>query len=170
MKLYEVNAAISDIIDSMVDEETGEIVTGSDEVMEEFEKLLWNKQQILEYLAKMVLNTRADAAALKEEENRLKARRDRMEKKAGRIMEILDRECGGVKTNLGVATLNYRKTSRLEVADDKETVKWLVANGYDNCYRIKDPEVAKTEVKKLIGSGVEVPGCTIIEDRSCSLK
>ena len=33
-----------------------------------------------------------------------------------------------------------------------------------------DAEVAKAEVKKLINSGVAVPGCAVVEDYSTSLK
>ena len=85
-------------------------------------------------------------------------------------MEILNRECRGEKTSLGVATLSYRKTSRLEVTDSDAAVSWLKRKKYTDCFRIPAPEVAKTEVKKLIASGVNVPGCTVIEDLSCSLK
>ncbi|MCC8065615.1 MAG: siphovirus Gp157 family protein [Clostridiales bacterium] len=109
MKLYEVNQAIESVIDQMVDIETGEILPVSDELMEQLNSLEMERDRILGYLAKLVLNTRAEAAALKEEETRLKNRRDRLEKKENRLMEILDRECGGEKTNLGVATLSYRK-------------------------------------------------------------
>ena len=35
-----------------------------------------------------------------------------------RTIAILDRECGGEKTELGVATLCYRKSSRVEITDE----------------------------------------------------
>lgn len=85
-------------------------------------------------------------------------------------MKVLDRECAGEKTDLGVATFSYRKTSHVDVADAAKAVRWLKRNKYTDCFRLKDPEVSKTEVKKLIGSGVKVPGCTVVEDYSCSLK
>ncbi|MCD8109159.1 MAG: siphovirus Gp157 family protein [Oscillospiraceae bacterium] len=170
MKLYEVNQAIESVIDQMVDIETGEILPVSDELMEQLNSLEMERERILGYLAKLVLNTRAEAAALREEETRLKNRRDRLEKKENRLMEILDRECGGEKTNLGVATFSYRKTSRLEVSDAAKAIRWLKRNKHHDCYRVKDPEVAKTEVKKLINAGIKVPGCAVVEDKSCSLK
>ena len=170
MKLYEINQAIESIFNGMVDTETGEILTASEELMEQLAALQMERDRILEYLAKLVLNTRAEAAALKEEENRLKSRRERLEKKESRLMDILDRECAGEKTNLGVATLSYRRTSHVGVADSAKAIRWLKRNKYSDCYRVKDPEVAKSEVKKLINAGINVPGCSVVEDRSCSLR
>lgn len=170
MKLYEVNQAIEEIFDQMVDAETGEILKESDELMEQLAALQMERSRILEYLAKLVLNTRAEAAGLKEEETRLKSRRERLEKKESKLMDILDRECAGEKTDLGVATLSYRKTSHVDVADSAKAIRWLKRNKYHDCYRVKDPEIAKSEVKKLINAGIKVPGCSVVEDRSCSLR
>jgi len=170
MKLYEVNAAIEEIFEQMVDQETGEILSDPESLMAQLDSLQMERQRILEYLAKLVLNTRAEAAALKEEEARLKKRRDRLGKKEEQIMAILDRECGGEKTDLGIATLSYRRTSRVEVSDAEKAVCWLKRNKHTDCYRIPAPEVAKTEVKKLINQGTKVPGCAVVEDRSCSLR
>jgi len=170
MKLYEVNTAIEDIVEQMVDTETGEILPLSDELMEQLHALEMERSRILEYLAKLVLNTRAEAAALKEEEQRLAKRRKRLEKKEAGLIEILDRECRGQKTDLGVATLKYTKSTRLDVFDAAKAIRWLKRNKYHECVRVKDPEVGKDEVKALIKSGIKVPGCQTVENVSCSLK
>ncbi len=171
MKLYEINFEIAQLLDQMpFDPETGEILGD----IEEFEKRIWElqmeKKSIMGWLAKVVLNLRSEEAALKAEEQRLKARRDALSKKQDRLMGILDRECAGEKTDLGVATFSYRKTSRVEVADSSKAVRWLKRNKYTECFRVPEPEVAKAEVKKLINSGTKVPGCSVVEDYSCSLK
>jgi len=170
MKLYEVNAAIEEIFEQMVDPETGEILSDSETLMAQLDSLQMERQRILEYLAKLVLNTRAEAAALKEEESRLKDRRSRLARRESSLMDVLDRECGGKKTDLGIATLSYRKTSRVEISDAEMAVRWLKRNKHTDCYRIPAPEVAKAEVKKLISQGTKVPGCAVVEDRSCSLR
>ena len=171
MKLYEVNAKLESLLDEVLfDEETGEILAEPPDLSERFEALQMERQRILEYLAKLVINTRAEVAALKEEERRLKDRRSSLEAKEDRLMKILDRECGGTKTDLGVATFSYRKTSHVDVSDSAKAVRWLKRNKHHSCYRTPEPEVAKAEVKKLINAGVKVPGCAIVEDYSCSLK
>ena len=171
MKLYEINQQIAALIDRLdIDYETGEIGEGTDEILKELDALEMERTDILTYIAKLVLNTRSDVAALKAEEQRLKERRQRLEKRDAKLMEILDRECHGEKTDLGIATVNYRKTSRVEVSDSAVAVEWLKANAHDNCYRTPAPEVNKADVKKLLNAGCEVPGTALIEDYSCSLK
>ena len=171
MKLYEINEAILRLTDRIeVDEDTGELLGNADDICAEIAALQMERRSVLEYLAKLVLNLRAEAAAVKAEETRLRSRRSELEKKEARILQILDRECGGEKADLGVATLNYRKTTRLEVSDAVKAVFWLKSRKLVDCYRIPAPEVAKTEVKKLLASGTQVPGCLLVEERSYSLK
>lgn len=170
MKLYEVNQAILDALDRLeFDPETGEIGDNTDEVMKELDSLQMEKHRILVYLAKVALNNRAESSALKDEEKRLKDRRERLDRKTERIIHILDRECGE-KTDLDIATLSYRKTSSLIVDDNAKAVRWLKRHKYKDCFTKPEPEVSKNPVKQLIGSGVEVPGCHIKTDNSCSLK
>lgn len=171
MKLYEINEEILRLTDQItVDEETGEVLCDLDAICAEIDVLQMERHSILEYLAKLTLNLRSEAAAVKAEEVRLRERRTRLEKKEARLMQILDRECAGEKTDLGVATFQYRKTSRVEVTDAAEAVAWLKQHDHTDCFRIPAPEVAKSEVKKLLTAGTEVPGCAVVEDRSYSLK
>lgn len=171
MKLYEINAEILRLTDQIeFDEETGEILCDIDAIYDAIGALQMEKKSILEYLAKIVLNLRAEATAVKSEEQRLKERRDRLTKKEERLMKILDRECAGEKTDLGVATFSYRKTSHVDVSDAAKAIRWLKRNKHLDCFRVPAPEVAKTEVKKLINAGTTVPGCSVVEDYSCSLR
>lgn len=169
MKLYEVNQMIEGIFEQLVDPETGEIVE-NEALLAQLDSLQMERSRILEYLAKLVLNTRSQMAALKEEEKRLKERRASLERKDTRIMEILDRECAGEKTDCGVATVCYRKTTKVEVGDDATAVSWLMDHGHTQCYRVPAPEISKTEVKKLLVAGTEVPGVALVQDYSCSLR
>lgn len=169
MKLYEVNQAIEDIFEKIVDPETGEII-GNEALMEELSALQMERGRILEYLAKLVLNNKAAIESIKEEERRLRERRTNIDRKTEKIMEILDRECAGQKTDCGVATFCYRKTSRVEVSDLDTAVAWLDKNGHKDCYRILAPEIAKSEVKKLLTDGSEIPGVELVQDYSCSLR
>lgn len=171
VKLYEINAAIAELTDLLdFDPETGEIGENFDIVMAQIDALNMERQSVLEWIAKVVLNTRAEAAMLKTEEQRLKARRDALARKEDRLMQILDCECAGQKTPLGIATFSYRKTSHVEVTDSEKAVRWLKRRKYLDYFHVPAPEIAKNEVKKLINSGVSVPGCAVVEDYSTSLK
>ena len=171
MKLYEINEEIMRLTDQMeIDSETGEIIENTEGVLNALHALEMDRQSILEYLAKLVLNLRAEAVALKTEEQRLKDRRETLSRKEERLMRILDRECDGTKTPLGIATFSYRKSSHVEVSDAAKAVRWLKRHKFLDCFRLPAPEVAKTEVKKLINAGTKVPGCAVVEDYSCQLK
>lgn len=169
MKLYEVNQAIEDIFGLLVDPETGEVIP-DESLMAQLESLQMERSRILEYLAKLVLNTRSQVSGLKEEEKRLKERRAMLERKDERLMSILDRECHGEKTDCGVATVCYRKTTKVDVSDNATAISWLMENGHPQCYKVPAPEISKTEVKKLLTDGTEVPGVTLVQDYSCSLR
>ena len=117
-----------------------------------------------------LLVEKIEAAMLKAEEQRLKARRTALENREQRLLGILDRECGGEKTDLGVAVFSYRKASHLEVADAAKAIRWLKRNRHMECFRVREPEVAKTEVTRLINSGITVPGCSVVTSNTYSLK
>ena len=171
MKLYEINLQLQQLLDELVfDPETGEIGEDMGTVLAQIDALQLQRMDVLEYLAKCVLNYRSDAAALKAEEQRLKERRQRIERKEDRLLQILDRECAGEKTDLGVATLNYRKTTRVDVQDAKAAIRWLTENGHPDCCRIPDPEVSTSDVGRLLKAGMEIPGVQRINSLSCSLK
>ena len=169
MKLYEVNQAIEDIFGLLVDPETGEVIP-DESLMAQLESLQMERSRILEYLAKLVLNTRSQVSGLKEEEKRLKERRAMLERKDERLMSILDRECHGEKTDCGVATVCYRKTTKVDVSDNATAISWLMENGHPQCYKVPTPEISKSEVKKLLTAGTEVPGVALVQDYSCSLR
>ena len=176
MKLYEVDMAIQEVLmklEDVIDPDTGEILSSpdaADEVLSELEALQMEKARILEYLAKVTLNTRAEAAAIKAEEDRLKKRRQSLEHKEERLMVIIDRECEGEKTDLGIAVVSYRKSEKLDVTDPKAAIAWLQANGHEDCIKIADPEVRKDDVKKMVKAGTEVPGTVLVAKNNCSLR
>lgn len=94
MHLYEINTEIALLMQQLeVDEETGEILTSSEDILQQLNALDMERSRILEYLAKVVLDTRAEAAALKAEEERLAKRRRVCEHREERLIEVLDREC-----------------------------------------------------------------------------
>lgn len=171
MHLYEINSEIALLLQQLeVDPETGEILASSDEIIQQLNALDMERSRILEYLAKVVIETRAEAAALKAEEERLAERRRRFERREERLMQVLDRECNGVKTDLGVATLRYRQNTRVDVQDAARAINWLKRHKFKDCIRVKEPEVDKTAVRRLLADGSSIPGIALVTSQSCSLK
>ena len=171
MKLYEVNQQIEDLLNQLEpDPETGEIPSNEDEIIAQINALALKRDDILQYLAKLALNTKATVQSMKDEEKRLHSRRQRMEQKQERLIAILDRECGGQKTDLGIATLCYRKTSHVEITDKGAALFWLKEMGHEDCYRVPEPEISKQAVGKLLDAGVEVDGVERVTGTSCYLR
>ena len=178
-KLYEINQELSALFSFEWDEDhqawiypdTGEFLT-DEEFEARAEKLGMDKQRILEWMAKEILNGRSEAEALKAEVQRLTARKKSIEARNERLLAILDRECCGKKTDLGVATMSYRKSSPVvwDEAKTPELVSWLMEHDYDECLKYSDPEIRKMELKKLMASGVNVPFAEIEERMNGSLK
>ena len=132
MKLYEVDSEILRLLCLLEpDPETGEIPENEEQLLTELNGLQMEREHILEYLAKVVLNTRAEQEMLKIEEARLYERRKKLEAKEDRLMRVLDRECDGKNTNLGIATFRYRATTKIEVADRAKAVNWLRRHKYE---------------------------------------
>ena len=170
MKLYEIHEAVRALEEQIVvDPETGEFLCDMDTIEAQLHNLQQEWGNVMEWVAKVVLNTLAEEAALKAEEDRLKKRREALGRKEDRLMKVLERECGQT-TKLGVATLTFRKTTKLDVSDEAAAVEWLKAQNLTSCYKQPAPTVYKTEVRKLISAGKEVPGCKIVEDQSVTLR
>ena len=171
MKLYEVNAEMEALLDQLEpDPETGEVPLNEDEIIAKLDALTMKREDILQHLAKLTLDTKANVQALRAEEKRLRDRRQRLENRQEHLMSILQRECGGQKTDLGVATLFYRNTSRVNVLDLQKAVQWLKRHKHTDCYRVPDPEISKLHVGKLLDEGKEIPGIERVPHVSCFLR
>jgi hypothetical protein len=180
MKLWEINVEIDRILNrvewdidagAFVDPDTGEIMT-SEELDAELDRLDMNRDEILQYLAKKVLNIRAEIAGLKPEITRLQEMKKKREKKEERLLAIIDRECKGENKDLGVASFNYRMSHPLEYDPGAvpDIIAWLEENNHDDCLKYAEPEIKKEEIKKLIKAGENVPYCSIADKRNGSLK
>ncbi len=170
MTLYEIDSGIMDILALLEpDPETGLMPDNWEELTEKLDELGMQRQQKLENVARYVLNIRADISSLKAEEGRLEKRRKVLENKQDSLMRYLDVACAGKKTNLGIATLSYRKSEKVEVLNEREAILFLEKE-HHSCLKFAEPEISKSEVKTLIKSGVEVPGVAIVAGQSCSLK
>lgn len=169
MKLYEIDERLAELFSRLEpDEETGEIIC-DEELLHEMEALGMERQRMLTYLAQEVLNTRSDAAALKAEEERLAKRRKSIENREKRLMWVLQYECGGVKTDLGVAVGRYTSRQVTEITDTQAAVEYLEQK-HPECVKHPDPEVRKDAVKKLIQNGFDVPGVQLAENITFSLR
>lgn len=158
--LYEIRTDLEHVLAGglIVDEETGEVLFDSDNL----EKLQAEYNDKLEAVGLFIKNAESDAAAIREEEKRLAARRRVLENKSKRLREYMLLNLGdGQKVKTARIDISTRYTEAVEVEADAELD--------DEWCRIKK-EPNKTAIKEALKAGVEIPGAAIVKNRSLQVK
>lgn len=167
MKLYEIDAAIERLVESLADPETGEV---NEDALDELNALQMERGAKLENIALAYKNLRSDAEELKVEEAALKERRERKERRAERLKQFLSRQLDGEKMETPRVAVSFRKSSAVDINNPTLALSFLANKGYTDCIRVKDPDIDKAACKRLIGVGVTIPGVEIISRQSISIK
>ena len=165
MTLYEINAQIKELIEQgfTVDEETGEILSD----LSALEDLEAAREEKIENILLYYKNLTADAKAIREEEKRLAERRKALENKAARLKEYADFTLSGEKFSTPRVSVSYRKVKNVVI--NEEFFEWA-AKDRPELLRWKAPEADKTAIAKLLKAGRELPGASIEEGLSMSIK
>ena len=158
MTLYEIDQNIMALID-----EDGEITDP-----EAFDALQITRSEKLEGIACWIKNLKADAAAIKAEEDALAERRRTIENKIKSLSEFLSNTLAGQKFSTPRVSVSYRTSKALEIADNDTFVAW--ASMFNpSLLRIKrDPD--KKAITDAINGGMDVPGAQIVERKSMQVK
>lgn len=160
MTLWEINEAIM----ACVDAETGEIID-----FDQLDKLTMAREEKLENIALYIKALDAEAAAIREEEKTLAARRKVKENKATRLREYLSDALAGQPFETAKVALSFRSSQAVKVTDSMALLDWLESN-YDDCLTYKTPAVRLDAVKMLIKRGVDVPGAEIETRNNLQMK
>lgn len=160
MTLYEIDQAIYELLNRgfAVDEETGEIIDGT----EELEQLQMERSQKLEGVALYIKNIEAQITSIKAEEDTLANRRKKKEDKVEKLKKYLtDSIIGNGETSFESAkvSVSFRKSEGVEVLD-----KAALDEKYWRTKTTTKREPDKTLIKEAIKSGVAVTGA-ILEER-----
>lgn len=158
MTLYEIDQNIMALID-----EYGEITNP-----EAFNALQLSRTEKIEGIACWIKNLKADAAAIKAEEDVLAERRRTIENKIKSLSEFLSNTLAGQKFSTPRVSISYRTSKALEIADNDTFVAW--ASMFNpSLLRIKrDPD--KKAITDAINGGMDVPGAQIVERKSMQVK
>lgn len=161
MKLYEIDQAI----ESLVDQETGEIQDWS-----AFEQLQMERDQKIENIACWYKNLLAEAKAIRQEELALEARRHGLEAMAEkRKMWLRDALCGQ-KFETAKCVVSFRKTTSVNVTDASAVAKWAEESGNADLVTYAAPKISKNDLAKLLKDNVEVPGAELVSGLSMGVK
>lgn len=165
MSLYEIDLRIKNLIDSIMDnvDENGEV---KDFDISELEELKEEKQTKLENIALYIKNLDSEAVAIKVEENVLKERRERLEKKSERLRTALInslQEDGKDKIESPKFVAKIKVTDKTEILDiDKIPEQYI---------KVKiERQADKTEIKKAIKSGEVIEGARVVPNTTINIK
>lgn len=166
-KLWEIPQAVDDVAEYLVDPETGEVLT-EEEARELLDKLEIEKDEKVEYLAKLVKNYTAEADALREQKKIFDARIKSAEKRANGIKDYLRFALQGEKWKAKDASISvsYRNT--------KDVVKVVnidsVPNEYYKPYDYSEKNLDKTKIKKALKDGEAISGVELEDRQSVIIK
>lgn len=163
MTIYEIDSAIQALLDSGVDEETGEMLTDIDALME----LQMARDKKVENLACAVKNMDAEARAIRDEEKRLAERRKSLEAKAARAEDYLAFVLNGEKFASARVSVGWRKCTKTEVDDN--FAEWAKDHAPD-LLRFREPEPDKTAIAAALKAGRKLEGAALTTTVSMTIK
>lgn len=155
MNLYELQINI----DSLVDQETGEIID-----IDALNALELERDTKISNIACWIKSLKAEAEAIKAEEQSLNHRRKVCENKMESLKTYLATFLNGEKFKDSRCAISYRKSEKVTFADD-----FMVDSLPEEMKKIT-VEPRKTEIKEYLKGGGEIEGVRIEENTSMTIK
>lgn len=161
MTIYDIDQRILEL----VDHETGELLD-----FDAFADLQMEREKKIEAMALWVKELSATASAIKTEVDTLMERKKAVESRCESLKRYLAVILQGEKFSTPKCAVSFRKSTSVQVDDSEKLVRWLEQNGLDDCVKYSAPEVSKTEVGKLLKSGMPVPFAHLENKQSVGVK
>ena len=160
--LYEID---QDIL-SCTDAETGEILDAAKLAALEMER-----ERKLEGVTLWVKDLSAEAAAVKEEADKLTARKRALDKKITALKSWLLIALDGQKLKTPRCSVYYTHTPKLSVEDEEKLIGFLkTLDEPERFLRFKEPELKRDDIKKALKDGTIIPGASLEETESVVIK
>ena len=148
MNLYELSTAFQQVQNMDLDPEVMQ------DTLDSIEDAIENKA---ENIAKLIRNLESDVAAYKEEEDRLKTKRQATENKVKWLKTYLEdnmKLTGKTKFKSGMFNFSIQKNpASVNITDEKAIPEEFLIQ--------QPPKVDKTSLKEILKRGIEVPGAEL---------
>ena len=160
--LYDIDQDILDCVDL----ETGEILDA-----EKLDALQMERERKLEGVALWVKDLNAEAAAVKEEADKLTARKRALDNKISALKMWLLMALEGQKLKTPRCNVYQTHSQRVAVADEKKLIDFLqTLEEPEKFLRFQEPELRKDEIKKALKDGTIIPGAELETTESVVIK
>ena len=160
--LYDIDQDILDCVDL----ETGEILD-----VEKLDALQIEREAKLEGIALWVKDLKAEAAAVKEEADKLNARKKALDNKIESLKTWLLIALDGEKLKTARCNVYQTHSQRVAFDSEEEFIKRVQGTEDEALFlRYKEPEINKQEVKAALKDGMYVPFAHLEETESVVIK
>lgn len=150
---------------ALVDED-GEILD-----LHEFEQLNMEREKKIENMCRWVQDLRDTQKNLRDEIERLQGLKRAAERKEERLSEFVTAILNGEKFKTPLVSVSYRVSVAVDIENEDDVRRFAERHDqYEDILRYKTPEISKPEVKRLLQSGVVIPGATIVNRTNTVIK
>lgn len=169
MNIYDIDNAILEAyeaISEVFDEETGEVtdIDNFEALCGKLDELQMERERKISNIACWIKNLKAEAEAIKTEEQTLNKRRKVCENKVESLKKYLEHALHGDKFKDARVSISYRKSEGIHFAEDFDFNK--VPGKFIKC----TIDAKKTEMKEAIKAGEEIPGVCLITKNNLIIK
>ena len=163
-KLYEINHDIENLINSVTDPETGEVVD-----LDALDDLLLEREQKLENVALYCKDIHAEWVAVSHEIMTLQQRAEKLENTEAGLKYYLSKALDGQKFSTPKCDVSFRKSESVQV--DDEFVAWAKENFAIDFVTHKETDAPdRMKIKKFLKDGGTLEHCRIIEKQNIQVK
>lgn len=166
MRLYEIANEYLALLQAIENDELPE-----EAIADTLEAITAELEVKADNIACLLKNLDAEIVAIKAEENRLAERRKAKERQyesiKGYLSETLQNANIG-KVETARNRITFRKSDSVEVVDHDTFFDWAVNNRGD-LLTYSAPKENKTEIKKALKSGIEIPGAVLVTKQNIQL-
>lgn len=160
MKIFEIDAEIERLSEHLIDEETGEI---NEEILAQIDQLEMDRKTKLDNVGCLIKDCMAEAEAIDAEMKALKKRRDSKLRKVDRLMNYASYALDGKPLETSRVAFSFRPSKSVDIIDESVIPDEL-------CNYKTERKPMKTEIKKLLDNGTEVPGCVLRINQNLQVK
>lgn len=165
MNLFEMTVALRNVLENGIVIDSEDVMTEDGELFsaEELEALNIERDEKIEGIALFIKELDAESSALKEEEKKLKARREAKENKAKWLKSYLLGNLNGQKFETSRVAISYRKSTQVVIQNEEAVPSEFLKTK-------TSVEVDKTALKKVLATGFEIEGCSLEEKQNIQIK
>ena len=158
--LYEINKSIEEVLENLVNEETGEV---NEEMYDKLNQLHIDRKEKIENCILMAKSIKADGEAIQAEAKKLLERANQKFNRSERILDYGEVTLNGAEFETNKCRVTYRPSQTVEIVNEE-----AIPDKYLKVKTTTAPD--KMAIKKVLSSGGTVPGTVLVDHLRMQVK